>query len=115
MNRILFAAARGARIQRYGFVDQWEPALWCALPNNIHQDQKSLRIHPDDAHLQYGPVSSALREAAATGSTWDLTGEAGLMALTVLRNAGWRGIYADDLNSSLFLLLMAEALADEGL
>lgn len=112
MNRILFAAARGARIQRYGFMDQWEPALWCALPNNIHQDQKSLRIHPDDAHLEYGPVSSALREAAA-GNSWEYLNEHHQMALAVLRHGAWYWTDADD--RSLFMLLMAESLADEGL
>ena len=117
MNRILHAAARGARIQKdvskniqvhwvvVHVIDLWEiehlPHLW--------------RIHPDDAHLEYGPVSSALRKAAESGSAWDLTSEAWQMARIALRHEYWYWATPDELHLSLFLLLMAEALADEGL
>jgi len=106
MNRLLFAAARGARIQ------------WC-FPSSrkwfntgsvsIHPDKRE-RIHPEDKHLQYGPISSALRDRALGK---------GIKEFALLQDVN---IYSDgntmlmsDLEYSLFGLILAEALADEGL
>lgn len=65
MNRLLFAAARGARIEARAQTadgDTWYGAAGIVLK----KDSRTLRIHPDDASLEYGPVSSALREMAET-------------------------------------------------
>jgi hypothetical protein len=98
----MFAAARGARIQI--FVSE-------------------TRIHPDDEHLQYGPISTALR---------DCDGEFQLVYIDLeqmhdfaIRSAivanyannmmhEWQQ-NKDRLTRSLFLLILAEALADEGM
>ena len=100
--RQMFAAARGARIQI--FVSE-------------------TRIHPDDEHLQYGPISTALR---------DCDGEFQLVYIDLeqmhdfaIRSAivanyannmmhEWQQ-NKDRLTRSLFLLILAEALADEGM
>ena len=60
MSRILFAAARGARIQVM-YLSKWIPLTHLSLVPNSYAYR---RIHPDDEHLQYGPISTALREMA---------------------------------------------------
>lgn len=67
MSRLLFAAARGARIQINGFtatVPSWyDSHKWSSMHESV------LRIHPDDEHLQYGPISTAVLEV----EMWELT------------------------------------------
>jgi len=65
MNRLLFAAGRGARIEQYrkGY-KEWISAETLPVQNFKFFNER--RIHPDDLHLQYGPISTALRERAAT-------------------------------------------------
>ena len=98
MSRLLFAAARGARIK-------WMDGSWQPVP---------YYIHPDDAHLQYGPISAALREMAETcthSSSW-----AGFLATSA---ANEYTMYFDTRQGEpdypLFYLILAEFLADEGL
>jgi hypothetical protein len=111
-SRLLHAAARGARIQNQSAFDQWYDSdyLWFTDPDF----ENEYRIHPDDEHLAYGPISTALREAASEGRRWDLTGLIGTMAHAAGNYHGpwWM---EPELNRSLFLLILAEALADEGL
>lgn len=116
MNRILFAAARGARVQRLWFRMKDEPYNWGisrVLPVAPESDY-DYRVHPEDAHLAYGPISTALRKMAIDGDVyaaeipyihgyWDFTREE---ACVFIENSKHR---------SLFLLILAEALADEGL
>jgi hypothetical protein len=88
--RQMFAAARGARIQI--FVSE-------------------TRIHPEDAHLQYGPVSTLLREMALTG---DCDGaDIPYIRTTLLTEEGYWKSTEDQ--QCVFLLILAEALADEGM
>ena len=86
-----FAAARGARIQIF---------------------VAETRIHPDDAHLQYGPISTALREMAADDS-WNpsLYRVLAISAATAFR-VYFGGVRED---YPLFYLFLAEFLADEGM
>ena len=109
-NRLLHAAARGARIE-YNTFTAARPD-WVATPRWLRIHHSRLRIHPDDAHLQYGLISTALREAAETGEfPYTVTG---LMAETAARyEREYRVVWADDYVT--FLLILAEALADEGL
>ena len=77
-------------------------------------DMYKYRIHPADAHLQYGPISTALRDMAEDDGTWR----------TDLR---WNiaHIVANEFNDyydwqcepdyPLFYLFLAEFLADEGM
>ena len=89
--RQMFAAARGARIQI--FVSE-------------------TRIHPEDAHLQYGPISTALREMSEQfvySSRWE-----DRLAITAANEFQFYiGGVRDDY--SLFYLFLAEFLADEGM
>jgi hypothetical protein len=111
MSRLLFAAARGARIQYRSPVDhKWKANFF--LPNFL--TDSLYRIHPNDEHLQYGPISTALREMAEDNSY----------------RGGWEGYFAHVAanefaeyfdswqgkpDNSLFYLILAEALADEGM
>lgn len=113
MSRLLFAAARGARIQAKTYWQGWSE--WETTDDwygyELDGNHLGIRIHPDDEHLQYGPISTALREGAtgvthiqdtSTYISWVVDGE--LAALEI-----------DELHRSLFLLILAEALADSGL
>ena len=112
MSRLLHAAARGAKIQTK-WVDsgaQWQTTGQIVLVD----DMRYYRIHPADEHLQYGPISTALRDMAEDDGTWR----------TDLR---WNiaHIVANEFNDyydwqcepdyPLFYLFLAEFLADEGM
>ena len=92
--RQMFAAARGARIQI--FVSE-------------------TRIHPEDAHLQYGPVSTALREMAEDHALCKFSWEWSL----AIAAANEFNVYLDsrrvEPDYPLFYLILAEFLADSGL
>jgi hypothetical protein len=107
MSRLLHAAARGARIEDNA-LGRWTETEFLDLKGCVF----NYRIHPKDKHLQYGPISTALREAAA-GNAWDATGVFGLMARCYLNWNFWQ--WTSDSDRSLFYLILAEALADEGL
>ena len=108
MSRLLFAAARGARIEA-----EWK-GIWSGVAG-IHLVPKfNYRIHPDDEHLQYGPVSTALREMAETcthSPSW-----AGFLATSA---ANEYTMFFDsrlgEPDYPLFYLILAEFLADEGM
>lgn len=106
MSRLLHAAARGARIG-WEHDGEWYSAMsMCIGPSKADNGT----IHPDDEHLQYGPISTALRNYALglpkVETCW--------FSKLLLHTDG-------DLHTLppfdryIFLLLMAEALADSGL
>ena len=95
MSRILFAAARGARIE-------WMNGSWQPMP---------YYIHPDDEHLQYGPISTALLKLAEDDS-WNPSEERSL-AIAVARQ--FQVYFGDEPDYPLFYLFLAEFLADEGM
>ena len=111
MSRLLHAAARGARIQsRWVDGTQWQTTGQFMFVDGMRR----YRIHPDDAHLQYGPISTALREMAETctdSSSW-----AGFLATSA---ANEYTMFFDsrlgEPDYPLFYLFLAEALADEGM
>ena len=112
MNRLLHAAARGAKMQTKWLDSgaQWQTTGQIVLVD----DMRYYRIHPADEHLQYGPISTALRDMAEDDGTWR----------TDLR---WNiaHIVANEFNDyydwqcepdyPLFYLFLAEYLADEGM
>lgn len=107
MSRLLFAAARGARIEQILSGKRFRGNI---ISDALDQRTK-YRIHPDDEHLQYGPISSALREQAAHVPEISV-------AIGMVPFIFWQAtntLPADELHRSLFLLILAEALADEGL
>ena len=95
MSRLLFAAARGARIE-------WMNGSWQPMP---------YYIHPDDEHLQYGPISTALLKLAEDDS-WNPSEERSL-AIAVARQ--FQVYFGDEPDYPLFYLFLAEFLADSGL
>lgn len=109
MSRLLFAAARGARIEDNA-LSRWTDSEFVYLGKVGY----SYRIHPDDEHLQYGPISTTLREMAeddAWRSTWEwFVAHAAARAFASDCNAD-----SGDVDHPLFYLILAEALADEGL
>ena len=114
MSRLLFAAARGARIEasHCSFPEPWIDIY--VIP--LDYSNLELRIHPDDEHLQYGPFSSALiREAEKPSAYPDACAQwIGILMMTHATVAEY-GDLSDSDAKSFALLLLAEYLADEGL
>ena len=117
MSRLLHAAARGARIGWQTFSGKWHPALSL---NGVQSEfgQDAYRIHPADEHLQYGPISTALREEAKSENLRT----SGVFLRHELFNFAYKEsdflacyTQCNPEHRSLFLLILAEALADEGL
>jgi hypothetical protein len=78
------------------------------------------RIHPDDEHLQYGPISTALREMAESSKAnvyvfphFPPYFGFGVDHQTQAEVDSARA--SDELTHSLFFLILAECLADSGL
>ena len=107
MSRLLFAAARGARVQyMVGYPNRWE-TFKNVMPR---RDQPECRIYPDDEHLQYGPISTALRGVAANPSAeLTCTDEFGTWALLYSDWCKCRDL-ASERDVSLFLLILSETL-----
>ena len=110
MSRLLHAAARGARIGWKTFSGKWHPALsLTCMQSDFGRD--AYRIHPADEHLQYGPISTALRMLAEDDS-WNPSEERSL-AVAVARQ--FQVFFDDEPDFELFYLFLAEFLADEGM
>ena len=112
MSRLLFAAARGARLQYQS------RNSYCWMPcDHIPTAHFFYRIHPEDEHLQYGPISTALHEEARVGGSYKSLSIETSVAHAYADYASawpwWR--QSVGLHRSLFLLILSEALADEGL
>lgn len=115
MSRLLFAAARGARIEQYRNIHgAWMPAE--VLPTS-EGDSKSFRIHPADEHLQYGPISSALRDMAESNHMDEIQILYVMLKDMRFDMPGDRALLdkSTKLHRALFLLILSQALADEGL
>ena len=111
MSRLLHAAARGARIGWQAFSGKWHPALsLTGVQSECGQD--AYRIHPEDEHLQYGPISTALRELAED-TTWKYSSDRVLAITAANEFQVYLGGVRDDY--PLFYLILAEFLADEGM
>jgi hypothetical protein len=118
MSRLLHAAARGARIQYRSLIDRnWEESAfgsWQSL-HDCKTADSSYRIHPEDAHLQYGPISTALREMTFDATLCKFSWEWTLASSATCEFAS--GIDAATLATDydLYYLFLAEFLADEGM
>ena len=110
MSRLLHAAARGARIEvRWYDSLQWQTSAQLVFIDTM----RHYRIHPNDEHLQYGPISTALREMAED-DVWN--GDWACFLAGSIANE-----FAEHFNRAqcapdypLFYLFLAEFLADEG-
>jgi hypothetical protein len=116
MSRLLYAAARGARIQgNY-------QGVWSGVAGvHLGETKYEYRVHPDDAHLQYGRISTKLRESAENTNSnlsWSVRGFMEMGAIcaytAACRSDDWRNCLSD-LQRSLFLLILSEVIADDGL
>lgn len=123
MSRLLHAAARGARLDRLGHIT----GEWIADGANYQAIQaypNDFRVHPEDEHLQYGPLSTALRDRAlcdvaavadgvyATAKKYLDAIHPGWLAETVRHSESQEDNLID---YRMSLLFAAEYLADEGL
>ena len=126
MNQILMAAARGARIELRHFNEQvWYRAYSIDVNGGSAAIDGTYRIHPDDDHYRFGPISTELRNAAekVNERTYiqDVLGHYGIAAIDVNQNNFELGycwdtaMNATALHKSLFLLILSETLAEEGL
>jgi hypothetical protein len=115
LRRVKFAYARGARVEvEIG-------GEWC--PSGIMSESGRRRIHPDDAHLEYGPLSSAIRKRTVhIDEDGALTKDEWTAYWAGLSFAGFGGgvfyLAVDSVardEQLMHLLFIAEALADEGL
>jgi hypothetical protein len=124
MSRLLHAAARGARIQTkwVDSGDSWQATGQLVLV----EDMRYYRIHPNDEHLAYGPISTEVRKAAENiakkAYLHDVLGHYGLAAIDDYLSRSnefgycWdKAMNATAMQKQLFLLILAEALADSGL
>ena len=114
MSRLLHAAARGARMQTK-WVDSG--AMWQTTGQIVLvDDMRYYRIHPVDEHLQYGPISTALREMAEDPALW--TSKCWKWSIAISA-ANEFNVYLDawrcEPDYPLFYLILAEFLADEGM
>jgi len=113
MSRLIHAAARGARIQGRWIDDtpQWHTVRKMYLVENLPYQ----RIHPEDKHLQYGPISTALREMTFDVTLCKFSWEWSLASSATCEFAA--GIDAATLakDYDLYYLFLAEFLADEGM
>ena len=109
MSRLLHAAARGARIEGL-YQRGWIP-VFAVRTDGLTDGQYKYRIHPDDEHLQYGPISTALLKLAEDDS-WNPSEERSL-AIAVARQ--FQVYFGDEPDFELFYLFLAEFLADEGM
>ena len=110
MSRLLHAAARGARIEGL-YQRGWIP-VFAVRTDGLTDGQYKYRIHPDDQYLQYGPISTALREMAADDS-W----KPGSYRVLAVAAANAFQVYLGGVREDypLFYLFLAEFLADEGM
>jgi hypothetical protein len=74
------------------------------------------RIHPDDAHLQYGPISTEFRTLAKNPPP-STSGCGPVVKNYINKYKSSDEVYRcmSNLDKSLFLLLISEVIADEGL
>jgi hypothetical protein len=111
MSRLLHAAARGARIQ-----SQWrDSTVWQTSGQLVLvDDMRYYRIHPADEHLQYGPISTVLREMAENfkyDSSWEhFLANSAANEFTMFFDSRH-----GEPDYPLFYLILAEFLADEGM
>jgi hypothetical protein len=112
-----FAAARGATIQLQFPGERGWFTLVGAERVSDPRPGCTYRVHPKDAHLQYGPLSTALRDYALGLSNW---GDTHIAALYAARGFGIDGLFGEMHHmtrgeEATHLFLVAEFLADEGL
>lgn len=118
MSRLLHAAARGARIESPKFyVYNLAYTVGGVTQSTVYWkllNDEDCRIHPEDEALQYGPISTALRKKAEN-NTWCSGWEWFLAEAAANEFTEFFDSRIAKPDYPLFYLILAEALADEGL
>lgn len=127
IRRLKFAYARGARIECQGYDTHWYGSKAPAWNGRY-----CYRIHPDDAHLEYGFISTGLRVHALNERNsqgyFEWGAELGGPCLSFAESfmeGDPRQLLPEDIGVAhfylpidewrMYLLFMAEALCDEGM
>jgi len=106
--RISFAFARGARIQYFRRLKWWDASY-------IHlNSEDTWRIHPTDENLQYGLLSSMLRNSAKDRPIRELDLLCGVVKFDLYFSSNVVPLI-DQYHWRMYELFMAEVLADIGL
>lgn len=107
-----FAWVRGARIQHKPVHDD----EWTTLPRStVPVYEEWDRIHPDDEHLAYGPLSSKLRTADNPDDR-SIVKQAAMRFVFGLLPSNFVALTEEDSELlSFFKLFVAEYLADKGI
>tara|TARA_R110000868_G_scaffold214149_1_gene464277 strand:- start:230 stop:565 length:336 start_codon:yes stop_codon:yes gene_type:complete len=108
--RILFAVARGARVQ----VQLGPNRGWINSTELTWHDDCVYRIHPDQLEYQYGPISTELRNMAEH-YRYSLSWENQLANAVANQFDDCYDRYTHESDYPLFYLFLAEFLADSGL
>ena len=115
-NRILVAAARGARLQYRKFGrGSWETTLLRPCADPVHE----WRVHPNDTELLYCKVGRALREAAENPpalltSAVEIDTPSSPLAQFNPYVSDWAGYRDANVETKrMFLLILAEVLSYE--
>lgn len=112
LKRLKFAWARGARLQCQYPPEKWPYTVW--VP--VNYPEVGARIHPDDEHLQYGPLSTALRKRPFEAfEAFDSKPALLAMAWAVEAYGDGSSVEGHIHDWMMFDLFVAELLADEGL
>ncbi len=109
LQRLKFAYARGARIECQGYDTHWYGAKAPAWNSRY-----CYRIHPDDAHLEYGELSTALRERTAMQYTARTVAKTLFLMVDEIGSVDFFE-FGNWFLSDLWDDICAEALADEGM
>lgn len=109
--RLKFAHARGARIE----CNTIPFKEWQITTAPMWREGLTYRIHPDDADLEYGPLSTAMIETVTKLETTVAFNPATAIACALFPELGdeWWELDGDD--RLMQFLFLAELLADEGL
>ena len=111
-HELLRAASRGCRIQvktHQGWISLW------SVPVFLNSWTGSYRVKPSDLHLDYGPVSKALRlQAEKLSEDLNPIITCGIkIDFPTYDWTHWEDL--EELDQSLYFLFMAELLRDEEL
>ena len=123
IQRFKFAWACGARIQvrvkpDFDRGDEWSgdrDTTPFHSEKEVKEGRYNFRIHPDDIHLEYGPVSTAFRDRALFIDSVEMPEIVELFRYMAGGDWALDGSGGTYIESDFCRLFFAEYLADEGL
>lgn len=120
LTRLKFAFARGARIQvpegALGLKQHPWQGEWKTVGHPWFTASYPMRIHPDDTHLEYGPLSTAMRTMVLLDESMSMRRDEALIASRAYYfEARWIDCRMSPDEARMLGLFVAEDLADQGL